>query len=103
MNNIIKQHSQIEDRSVQILDDGAAKKQALTAEYEEKTRTFEETLNKETEDKITALKNKMEASMNAQLNKQKEDAAAAVTRLERHYETGHGGYVNALFKKMTEV
>lgn len=103
MNNIIKQLSQIEDRSVHILDEGAARKKELTAEYEEKTRKFEETLNNETEAKITALKNEMEASMKAQLDNQKQDASTAVSRLEQHYDARHGEYVKALFKKITEV
>ena len=103
MNNIIKQLSQIEDRSVHILDDGAARKKELTAEYEEKIHKFEETLNNETEAKINALKQEMEVSMKAQLNKQKEDAASAISRLEQHYEASHGDYVKELFKEMTEV
>lgn len=103
MNNIIKQLAQIEDQSVHILDEGTARKKALTTQYEEKTRQFDESLNKETEEKITALRNKMNTSSKAQLARQRRDADAAISRLEQHYEANHSRYVKALFKKMTEV
>lgn len=103
MNNIIKQLAQIEDQSVHILDEGAARKKELTAQYEEKTRQFDESQNRETEEKITALKNEMKASTEAQLDRQRTDANAAISRLEQHYKANHSRYVKALFKKITEV
>lgn len=103
MNNIIKQLAQIEDQSVHIMDEGAVRKKELTTQYEEKTRQFDELQTKATEEKITALRNKMKASTEAQLDRQRKDADAAVSRLEQHYEANHSRYVKALFKKMTEV
>lgn len=103
MNNIIKQLSQIEDQSVQLLETASAKKKELTKSYEEKTKQFDETLEAETEKKIAALQQEMEASMNLQLEKQQEDANAAVARLERHYETSHKRYMEHLFQRMIEV
>ena len=41
MNTIIKQLSQIEDKSVAILADGAARKKELSKEYEAKAKQFE--------------------------------------------------------------
>lgn len=103
MNNIIKQLAQIEDQSVHIMDEGAVRKKELTTQYEEKTHQFDELQTKETEEKITALRNKMKASTEAQLDRQRKDADAAVSRLEQHYEENHSRYVKALFKKITEV
>lgn len=103
MNNIIKQLAQIEDQSVHIMDEGAVRKKELTTQYEEKTRQFDELQTKETEEKITAMRNKMKASTEVQLDRQRKNADAAVSRLEQHYEANHSRYVKALFKKMTEV
>lgn len=103
MNNIIKQLSQIEDQSVRILDTGAARKKELTAEYEEKTRQFDESLDREIDHKIASLRKEMEDAADARLKGQKEEAKAAISCLEQHYEAGHEKYVAALFKKMTEV
>ena len=49
MNNIINQLSQIEEKTVAILDGAADKKKTLAAEYEAKTKQFDEELNHETE------------------------------------------------------
>ena len=45
MNNIINQLSQIEEKTVAILDGAADKKKTLAAEYEAKTKQFDEELN----------------------------------------------------------
>ena len=42
MNNIINQLSQIEEKTVAILDGAADKKKTLAAEYEAKTKQFDE-------------------------------------------------------------
>ena len=47
MNNIINQLSQIEEKTVAILDGAADKKKTLAAEYEAKTKQFDEELNHE--------------------------------------------------------
>ena len=46
MNNIINQLSQIEEKTVAILDGAADKKKTLAAEYEAKTKQFDEELNR---------------------------------------------------------
>ena len=61
MNNIINQLSQIEEKTVAILDGAADKKKTLAAEYEAKTKQFDEELNHETELEIQSMRQKMEA------------------------------------------
>ena len=48
MNNIIRQLSQIEADTVQILEQGTARKKELASEYEEKARQFGAALERET-------------------------------------------------------
>lgn len=60
MNNIINQLSQIEEKTVAILDGAADKKKTLAAEYEAKTKQFDEELNHETELEIQSMRQKME-------------------------------------------
>ena len=55
MNNIINQLSQIEEKTVAILDGAADKKKTLAAEYEAKTKQFDEELNHETELEIQSM------------------------------------------------
>ena len=56
MNNIINQLSQIEEKTVAILDGAADKKKTLAAEYEAKTKQFDEELNHETELEIQSMR-----------------------------------------------
>ena len=88
MNNIINQLSQIEEKTVAILDGAADKKKTLAAEYEAKTKQFDE---------------KMEAEAAAELDRQKTAAGDQIARLEQHYEEKHSWYVDSLFRSMTEV
>ena len=101
MNNIINQLSQIEEKTVAILD-GAAEK-TLAAEYEAKTKQFDEELNHETELEIQSMRQKMEAEAAAELDRQKTAAGDQIARLEQHYEEKHSWYVDSLFRSMTEV
>lgn len=103
MNNIINQLSQIEEKTVAILDGAADKKKNLAAEYETKTRQFDEQLNHETELEIQSMRQKMKAEANAELEKQKTAAGDHIARLEKHYEERHSWYVDSLFRSMTEV
>ena len=68
MNNIISQLSQIEEKTVAILDGAADKKKTLAAEYEAKTKQFDEELNHETELEIQSMRQKMEAEAAAELS-----------------------------------
>ena len=102
MNNIINQLSQIEEKTVAILDGAADKKKTLAAEYEAKTKQFDEELNHETELEIQSMRQKMEADA-AALDRQKPAAGDQIARLEQHYEEKHSWYVDSLFRSMTEV
>ena len=103
MNNIISQLSQIEEKTVAILDGAADKKKTLAAEYEAKTKQFDKELNHETELEIQSMRRKMEAEAAAELGKQNTDAGEQMARLDQHYAEKHSRYVDYLFRSMTEV
>lgn len=103
MNTIIKKLSQIEEKSVEIIAGGTAKKKALTEEYETRTKRFNEALNTKTEQKLNTLRAGMKADINGRLKEQEAEANASILRLERHYEKFHKSYVDCLFRNMTEV
>lgn len=103
MNNIISQLSQIEEKPAAILDGAADRKKNLAAEYEVKTKQFDEELNHETELEIQSMRRKMEAEAAAELGKQKTAAGEQMASLEQHYEEKHSRYVDSLFRSMTEV
>ena len=103
MNSIIHQLSQIEEKTSAILDGAADKKKTLAAEYEEKTKQFDEMLNHKTELEIQSMRQKMETDAAAELEKQKTAAGEQIAQLEKHYEEKHSWYVDTLFHSMTEV
>ena len=107
MNNIINQLSQIEEKTVAILDGAADKKKTLAAEYEAKTKQFDEELNRtkvhDGEREIQSMRQKVGAEAAAELDRQKTAAGDQIARLEQHYEEKHSWYVDSLFRSMTEV
>ena len=82
MNMIIEKLSQIEEKSNKIIADGTAKKKAIAAEFEKRSKNFNENLAAQTEQKLNALRSQMEQDMNARLSAQEQDASDAVSRLE---------------------
>jgi len=103
MNTIIKKLSQIEEKSVEILAGGTAEKKALTVEYENRAKAFDQALNEKTEQKLKELRGRMEADVNARIKEQEEKAEHEIMHLEQHYEAYHKSYVDQLFASMTEV
>lgn len=104
MNNIINQLSQIEEKTVAILDGAADKKKTLAARiWRQRQKQFDEELNHETELEIQSMRQKREAEAAAELDRQKTAAGDQIARLEQHYEEKHSWYVDSLFRSMTEV
>ncbi|MCI8453488.1 MAG: hypothetical protein HFE84_02560 [Lachnospiraceae bacterium] len=102
MNNTIKRLSQIEDEAVKILADSASRKKELTAEYEEKTRLFDEELKKETQKRIASLTEQLSQTMQASLKEQEAAAKESILALERHFEENKERYLDCLFRTLTE-
>ena len=103
MNMIIEKLSQIEEKSNKIIADGTAKKKAIAAEFEKRSKNFNENLASQTEQKLNALRSHMQKDMNARLSAQEQDASDAVSRLECHYKARHEDYVEQLFQALIEV
>ena len=90
MNNIINQLSQIEEKTVAILDGAADKKKTLAAEYEAKTKQFDEELNHETELEIQSMRQKMEAEAAAEYGSFRPDLLYTASRSARNRECSSG-------------
>lgn len=103
MNAIIQQLSQIEASAVAILSDSSEKKKALTAEYEEKTRRFDQESGEAVEKKISALRAAAEKEAALREKEQEEAKNASISHLEKHYETNRRSYIKRLFQEITEV
>ena len=68
--------------------------------YRKSTAAFDARLEKETQDRISQIRGKMEEELQQELRQQKEDAKAVMARLEEAYEARHEEYAQALFKSM---
>lgn len=100
MDTVIKRISEIEKAAVSVMDDAAARKKAFAAEMEEKTRQFDQTAEKETEEKVQRLRIQMENRMNSELSKQEAQAKAQLAQMEKNYELLHEKYVQKLFEEL---
>lgn len=102
MDIVIKKISEIEAAASSVMDDANIRKKAFTQEMEEKTAAFDRELDARTEEKIAALRLKMEVEMNSKLEKQKADAEALWLRMEQNYEDHHKEYAAKLFRQLTK-
>ena len=103
MNTIIGQLSQIEQKSEDILANGAEKKKALTEEYAARLKYLDNKWNENVNNRLNSLKEEMDMDIDLKLKEQDQRASDAIHRLERHYDQNHAAYVEQLFQKITEV
>ena len=100
MDTVINRLSDIEKAAVSVMDGAGERKKQMAREMEEKTAAFDVRLEKETQDRISQIRGKMEEELQQELRQQKEDAKAMMARLEEAYEARHEEDAQALFKSM---
>ena len=93
MDTVINRLSDIEKAAVSVMDGASERKKQMAREMEEKTAAFDARLEKETQDRISQIRGKMEEELQQELRQQSEDAKEA-------YEARHEEYAQALFKSM---
>ena len=101
MDRIIERISAIENDSVKIMDEAAAKKKEIADQFHKETEVFDQKLEADTARRIEKLRAAMEAEMKKKLNDQKNQANDELKRIERHYANKRQLYVEQLFKEMT--
>ena len=98
MDTVINQLSDIEKAAVSVMDGADERKSRWPVKW--KKTAFDARLEKETQDRISQIRGKMEEELQQELRQQKEDAKAVMARLEEAYEARHEEYAQALFKSM---
>lgn len=100
MDAVINRLSQIEKTAGAILDEANVRKKEHAVRMEEKTAAFDAGLEQETAERIAGIQKKMEAEMKALLDQQAADSQVFLKELEADYESCHGTYAEALFRKL---
>lgn len=103
MDRIIASISGIENGSVKIMEDANARKSEIAAQLQHETEEFDQALEAETNERIEALRAKLEEDMKGKLQQQKDYADTSLNDLKNHYENHREAYVERLFKEMTRV
>lgn len=103
MDRIIKSISEIENKSVKIMDDANAKKTDIFSQIQAETKSFDSCLEAETNEKTKQLRARLERDMNEKLEHQSREAEHALNTLKEHYEQCRTDYVNRMFDEMTGV
>lgn len=102
MDTVLNKISEIESSATSIMDQANIRKKEYTKEMEERTTTFDAQLEKDTNQKLEDLRNRMEIEMKTQLEQQRADAEATLKLMERNYKQNHEDYAATLFQQMIE-
>lgn len=102
MDTVLNKISEIESSATAIMDQANVRKKEYTKEIEERTATFDAQLEKDTNQKLEDLRNRMEIDMKSQLEKQKAGAKAVLELMEETYNKNHEAYALELFQQMIE-
>ena len=100
MDKLFDQLSDIENSASGIMEEANRRKAAFAREMEEKTKAFDQELEKETGERIRQVREAMEREKIRKLQEQKENSEKLLAQMERNYEEYGDQYAEELFRDM---
>lgn len=100
MDTVIRQLSEIETKSLAVMEEANERMKTYAREMEEKTAEFDRQLDLETESKIKDLRREKEAESNAKRSSQQARAEEILQMMDQNYEENHESYVHKLFQEL---
>ncbi|MDO5135876.1 MAG: hypothetical protein Q4D55_07460 [Eubacteriales bacterium] len=102
MEQILNKLSEIEATAQGIINDGNAKKKALSWDMERQCKEFDAAFEQEMEDHIRSIRQNLETEKDAQLTALRSSTEAAFQRLDAYYEKNHERLSRELFDKIVK-
>ena len=103
MESIVNRLTEIEDAATAIVQHAEDQKEALSKEYDEKRRKFDEDLEKKTQERISVIRDKLEKKTSQLLDSQSGSSDAVIQALQKEYSERHTEYAREILKRITEV
>lgn len=103
MDSIVKQLSEIETSAVSIVEHAESKKADADKEMMEKRRAFDESLDTDTNSKLTKIRTELETKMTLELERQKQANENAIAAYQQEYEANCEKYARDILAHITEV
>ena len=102
MDMIVDRLSAIELSACRIVDSAMAEKKRLEQQSQAKMAEYDIQIDRETQEKLRALQEKLDARMTEELSQLKHDAEEAICMMEKDYEANHETLANQILQKMTK-
>ena len=103
MDSIVNKLTEIEDAASAIVQHAEDQKDSLDKEYSEKRRVFDEELEQKTQDRLHAIRSKLEEKTTRLLDSQNDSSTEMIEALRKEYEDRHTEYAHEILKRITEV
>ena len=100
MEDIISKLAEIEAAASHIMDDVAEQKKQLAREYEESIQNFDDTIDREVQEKSETIRRELEVRMKDELAKQTE---TVLSQMESYYETHHSQLAKQIYDKILRM
>ena len=100
MDKVLDKLADIENTASGIMEEANKRKSQFAQEMDEKTRAFDQELEKETQNRIRQVQETMERDMNQKLKEQKERSDRLLLEMETNYKEHRKAHVEELFKEM---
>ncbi|MCL2865592.1 MAG: hypothetical protein FWE25_08645 [Lachnospiraceae bacterium] len=103
MESIVKKLSEIENAASAIITSAENQKAALDETYHNKTKAFDENLEKSTTEQLQVIKDAHDKEIAQLLLEQSNCHAYALKALQEDYDTNHSKYAEELLKQVTMI
>jgi len=103
MEDIISKLAEIEAAASHIMDDVAEQKKQLAREYEESIQNFDDTIDREVQEKSETIRRELEVRMKDELAKQRSETETVLSQMESYYETHHSQLAKQIYDKILRM
>ena len=100
MATVIGRLAEIESAAVGMERHAAEQKKELAAEYEARTRDFDQEMDAQTEEKLKKLREKLKQEAEEELQSMRQATNLEVAAMEREYKQNHKKLATELFQNM---
>ena len=100
MKTVLNRLFEIESAAVSLEEKAAEQKKQIAADYEEKTRVFDEESDAQTREKLKCLNEKLQKDAEAELLKMRKETEAELRAIEVEYDRNHQKLASGIFYKL---
>lgn len=100
MDKIVTRMQEIDEAATAIVNSAFKMKEDISAQFKEKTTTFDETLMKNTDESLRQLRQASEQSINQSLQSMQQKTTSQIESLETYYQENHQQLADDIVKEI---